>query len=263
MPFIAIDAGNTYIVIGVLNEKKILFSSRLKTDRFKTSDEYAVILYELLRIHGIDGSRLEGGIISSVVPSLKQVLREAVHKITGRRSMIVGPGLKNGLKIQIDNPAQLGSDLVAEAIAAAAEYDGPVLIFDMSTATTVSVVGRGGKYLGGMIIPGLIVSLEALYSQTAQLPHVSLAEGPRGVVGTNTNDCIANGVIYGNAAMIDGIAERLSEELGEQPHLIATGDACDLITPYCRQKIRTDKELLLKGLRIIYMKNRKPESAGE
>ena len=257
MAFFAIDAGNTYIVIGVLDEENVLLSCRLKTDRFKTSDEYAVILYELLDIHGIDRAVLEGGIISSVVPNLKQVLQEAVRKVTGRMSMIVGPGLKNGLKIQIDNPAQLGSDLVAEAVAAAAEYPGPVLIFDMSTATTVSVVGKKGNYLGGMIIPGLVVSLEALYAQTAQLPHISLAEKPRGVVGTNTNDCIVNGVIYGCAAMIDGLVERISEEMGESPTVIAMGEYCEEIVPYCRRKILIDKELLLKGLRIIYLRNRK------
>ena len=260
MPFIAIDAGNTYIVIGVLNEEEILFSSRLKTDRFKTSDEYAVIFHELFRLHDVDGKKLEGGIISCVVPSLKQVLRDAIYKITGRHSLIVGPGLKNGLKIRIDNPAQLGSDLVAEAVAAAAEYDGPVLIFDMSTATTVSVVGSRGDYLGGMIMPGIVVSLEALYAQTAQLPHISLADGPKGVVGTNTNDCIVNGVIYGNAAMIDGIAERIAEDLGEEPTVIAMGERCDQIVPYCRRDIRIDKDLLLKGLRLIYIRNRKQDN---
>ena len=257
MAFFAIDAGNTYIVIGVLDEENVLLSCRLKTDRFKTSDEYAVILHELLNIHGIDRTRLEGGIISSVVPNLKQVLQDAVYKVSGAASMIVGPGLKNGLRIQIDNPAQLGSDLVAEAVAAAAEYQGPVLIIDMGTATTVSVVGKKGNYLGGMIIPGLIVSLEALYAQTAQLPHINLADGPRGVVGTNTNDCIVNGVIYGCAAMIDGLVDRISAELGEDPTVIAMGEQCDEIVPYCKKKILIDKELLLKGLRIIYMRNRR------
>ncbi len=263
MPFIAIDAGNINIVIGVLDEENVLFSGRLKTDRFKTSDEYAVILYELLGIHGIDSRKLEGGIISSVVPSLKQTLQDAVYKITGKRSMIVGPGLKNGLKIQIDNPAQLGSDLVAEAVAAAHEYPGPILIFDMSTATTVSVVGEKGNYLGGMIMPGIVVSLEALYAQTAQLLHISLADGPKGVVGTNTNDCIVNGVIYGNAAMIDGIVERIAEELRSRPTVIAMGDLCEQIVPYCRQQILIDKDLLLKGLRIIYMRNRKQNISRE
>ena len=257
MPFIAIDAGNTYIVIGVLDEKDVLLSCRLKTDRFRTSDEYAVILHELFQIHGIKRNSLEGGIISSVVPSLKQVLQEAVQKVTGTKCMIVGPGLKNGLKIRIDNPAQLGSDLVAEAVAASAEYPGPILIFDMSTATTVSVVDKKGSYLGGMIMPGVGVSLEALYAQTAQLPHISLADGPKAVIGTNTNDCIVNGVIYGSAALIDGTVERLSEELQEEPTVIALGEMSEQIVPYCRKKIILDKELLLKGLRIIYLKNRK------
>ena len=149
------------------------------------------------------------------------------------------------------------TEAAAEAVAAAAEYPGPILIFDMSTATTVSVVSKSGEYLGGMIMPGVMVSLEALYAKTAQLPHISLAEGPSGVVGTNTNDCIVNGVIYGNAAMIDGVAERLGAELEEPPAVIATGDRCEQIVPYCKSRIIMDKELLLKGLRIIYLKNRK------
>ena len=259
MSFIAIDAGNTYITIGVMDDKNIYLSSRLKTDRFRTADEYAVILYELFQIHGIDVEMLEGGIISSVVPSLKQTLQDAVHKIIGKQCLIVGPGLRNGLKIKIDNPAQLGSDLVAEAVAAAAGYHGPVLIVDMSTATTVSVVGKNSDYLGCLIMPGMTISLEALCAHTAQLPHISLAEGPRGVVGTNTNDCIVNGVIYGNAAMIDGVVERISEELQEEPVVIAMGEHCEQIVPYCQKKILVDKELLLKGLRIIYLRNRKKD----
>ena len=257
MPFIAIDAGNTNIVIGVLDEDSVLLSCRLKTDRFKTSDEYAVILYELLQIHGIERESLEGGIISTVVPSLKQVLQDAVHAVTGRQCMIVGPGLKNGLKIRIDNPAQLGSDLAAEAVAAASEFPGPILIFDMGTATTVSVVDKKGSYIGGMIVPGVEVSLEALYARTAQLPHITLADGPKGVIGTNTNDCIVNGVIYGTAAMIDGIIERLTEELQDQPKVIAVGELCEQIVPYCKKDILLDNDLLLKGLRIIYLRNRK------
>ena len=133
----------------------------------------------------------------------------------------------------------------------------------MSTATTVSVVGSRGNYLGGMIMPGIVVSLEALYAQTAQLPHISLADGPKGVIGTNTNDCIVNGVIYGNAAMLDGIIERISEELGEEPTVIAMGDRCEEIVPYCRRHICIDKDLLLKGLRLIYMRNRKQEKNKE
>ena len=259
MSFIAINAGNTYITIGVLDEENVLLSSRIKTDRFRTADEYAVILHELFRIHRIDGETLEGGIISSVVPALKQTLQDAIYKIVGKQCMIVGPGLRNGLKIKIDNPAQLGSDLVAEAVAAAAEHRGPVLIVDMSTATTVSVVGKNADYLGCMIMPGMTLSLEALCAHTAQLPHISLAEGPRGVVGTNTNDCIVNGVIYGNAAMIDGVVDRISAELKEEPVVIAMGERCEQIVPYCRREILVDKELLLKGLRIIYLRNRKKD----
>lgn len=257
MAFLAIDAGNTNIVFGVLDEEKIYMSCRLETDRFKTGDEYAVIFRNLLEIHEIDRKDLEGGIISSVVPSLKRVLQDAVYSITGKKCMIVGPGLKNGLKIRIDNPAQLGSDRVADAVAAIAEYPKPILIFDMGTATTFSVIDSAGRFLGGMIMPGAMISLDALVARTAQLPHISLADGPRGVIGSNTVDCIVNGVIYSNAAVLDGLVDRLSEELEETPTVIATGGLSEQIIPYCRRKVILDKDLLLKGLRIIYLKNRK------
>ncbi len=255
--FLAIDAGNTNIVFGVLDEERIYISCRLETDRHKTGDEYAVIFRNLLEIHHIDRHELEGGIISSVVPSLKATLQDAVRSITGRTCMIVGPGLKNGLRIRIDDPAQLGSDRVADAVAAIAEYPKPILIFDMGTATTFSVIDKGGNYRGGMIMPGAMISLDALIARTSQLPQISLDDGPRGLVGTNTIDCIVNGVIYGYAAMLDGIVERMSEELQETPTVIATGGLSGQIIPYCRHEVILDKDLLLKGLRIIYLKNRK------
>ena len=253
---LAIDVGNTNIVLGGLSQDEIHFTCRLSTDRFKTSDEYAVIFRNLLEMHRVDPGQIEGGIISSVVPALKKTLYDAVERITGQKCLIVGSGIKTGLNIRIDNPGQLGSDRVADAVAAIAEYPKPLMIFDMGTATTFAVVDRNGCYLGGMIMPGALIGLDALTSRTSQLPQISLAEKPKHVIGTNTVDCMKSGMIYGNAAMLDGIIDRVAEELGEMPTVIATGGLSGLIVPYCRRKVIHDEFLLLKGLRIIYRKNR-------
>lgn len=255
MSFLAIDVGNTQIVFGVLDKKEIYMSCRLETDRHKTADEYAVVFRSLLVIHRIDPDDLEGGIISCVVPSLRAAIQDAVYDIIGKKCMIVGPGLKNGLQIRIDNPAQLGSDQVAHAVAVVAEYALPALIIDMGTATTVSVISRNGAYQGGMIMPGLSISLDSMISRTSLLPHISLADGPRSMIGSNTNDCIVSGMIYGTAAMLDGLVERLTEEIGEKPSVIVTGGLADQIIPYCRCNMILDKDLLLKGLRDIYLRN--------
>ena len=254
---LAIDIGNTKIVFGIMDEKSIHFSCRLATDRYKTSDEYQVLLKSLLEVHHVDPSRIEGSILSSVVPALKKTMADAVEALTGKHCMIVGPGLKNGLKIRIDNPAQLGSDRVADAVGALAEYRKPILIFDMGTATTFSVIDKQGEYRGGMIMPGAVIGLDALASMTSQLPQISLTEKPSGLIGTNTVDSMRSGLIYGNAAMLDGIVERVRDELGEMPSVVATGEFYSLIVPYSRQNVRLDQNLLLKGLRVIYLRNRR------
>lgn len=253
---LAIDVGNTNIVLGGIDEETIHFTARLSTDRFKTGDEYAVLMKNLLELNGQKPSDMEGGIISTVVPALAMPLRSAVEKITGKRCMVVGSGLKTGLNILIDNPAQLGSDLVVDAVAAIAEYPKPIMIFDLGTATTLSVVDRNGGYMGGMIMPGVILGMEALASRTSQLPHIGL-EPPKKLVGTNTIDCMKSGTLYGNAAMLDGIVDRVAEQLGEEPTVIATGGLARVIVPNCRKKIICDDSLMLKGLWILYQKNQK------
>jgi len=252
---LAIDVGNTNIVVGGMSCEDVIFTSRIATDRNKTGDEYAIILKNLLTLNGIDVASVEGGIISSVVPPLRQTLFDAVKRITGKDSLIVGTGVKTGLNIRIDNPAQLGSDRVADAVAAIAEYPLPLVIFDMGTATTFSVVDKHAMYLGGMIMPGAMIGLDALTGRTSQLPQISLTEPAKAVIGTNTVDCMKNGMIYGNAAMLDGITDRIAEELGDTPTVIATGGMSGIIIPYCHRKVIHDPDLLLKGLRIIYYKN--------
>ena len=254
---LGIDVGNTNIVVGGMSKDRIYFSCRLSTDRSKTSDEYAVILRHLLVIHHVEPRDSEGGIISSVVPPLKKTLQDAVMSICGKKCLIVGPGLKSGLKIRIDNPAQLGSDRVADAVAAVDEYPKPILIYDMGTATTFSVIDREGSFLGGLIMPGAMIGLDALTSRTSQLPQIDLFEAPGKLIGTNTVECMKNGLIFGTAAMLDGVVDRVAEELGEMPTVVATGGLSEAVVPYCRKNVHLDKNLLLKGLRIIYYRNKK------
>ncbi|HIS67934.1 MAG TPA: type III pantothenate kinase [Candidatus Gallacutalibacter stercoravium] len=252
---LAIDVGNSNIVLGCIDGEKLYFTARVATNRSKTSDEYAVIIKSMLELNGMQLSNIEGGIISSVVPAVTVALKGALRLLLGKEPMVVGAGIKTGLNILIDNPGQLGSDLVVDAVAALAEYPRPILIFDLGTATTLSVVDDKGSYLGGMIIPGVTVSLEALSSGTSQLPHISL-EDPKRVVGTNTVDCMKSGIIYGNAAMLDGIVDRVEQELGQKATTVATGGLARVIVPYCQRNIICDDNLMLKGLRIIYQKNK-------
>ncbi|MEG2143796.1 MAG: type III pantothenate kinase [Oscillospiraceae bacterium] len=253
---LAIDAGNSNIVLGCIREGKILLVARMATEIIKTDDQYAVQIDGILKMHGIDADKLDNCIISSVVPPLIDTLKRAVEHLTGKVPLVVGPGIKTGLNIKIDNPAQLGSDLVVDAVAAINQYPTPIVVIDMGTATTFSVIGEDMAYLGGMIMPGVRLSLQALSGGTSQLPGISIEPPPR-LIGKNTIDCMKSGIVNGNAAMIDGILSRIEEELGKKPTAVATGGLSSVIIPHCRNKIIYDETLLLKGLALIYEKNKK------
>mgnify|MGYP000497399099 CR=1 FL=1 len=203
---------------------------------------------------------IKGAIISSVVPQLTGIIKEAVGKVTGIMPLTVGPGIKTGLNILMEQPRQLGSDLVVDAVAAIHEYGVPAIIVDIGTATTISVVDDKKNYIGGVIMPGIRVSLDSLVSRTSQLPRISL-EAPQKVIGKNTIQCMQSGIIYGNAACIDGMIERIKEETGfsdgtpVQAKVIATGGLAEVIVPECKTDIIYDNALLLKGLKVIYDKN--------
>ena len=250
-----IDIGNTNIVFGCAEGRTLLFTSRIATDRSKTEDEYTLIFQGLLQMQHIDPSRIEGGIISSVVPELKTVLSITARRLTGKEFLIVGSGLKTGLNIRIDSPEKLGSDLVVNAVAASAKYPKPTAVFDMGTATTMSVLDEKGVYIGGMIIPGMRVSVDALSARAAQLPYINLT-APGEVIGKNTVDCMRAGVIYGHASMLDGLIARVEETLGQPVAAVITGGLSRLVVPHCRRKIIYDENLLLDGLVILYEKNR-------
>lgn len=253
---LAIDIGNTNLVIGCIKDDEILFKARIATDRLRTSDQYGVEIKNMLEAYGAQIADIDDCIISSVVPPVFNSVRTGVMKIIGKQPMVVGPGLKTGLNIHVDIPGQVGSDRIVIAVAALAEYKAPMILMDLGTATTIEVVEPENVYMGGVIFPGVKVSLEALTSRAAQLPAISL-DKPKSVIGKNTVDCMRSGMMYGTAAMIDGLVERIEEELGHRATIIATGGLAQFITPLCRREIILEKDLLLKGLNIIYKKNKK------
>lgn len=252
---LAIDIGNTNIVIGCISNEKTLFVERLSTDTTKTELEYAISFKNVLELYHINPEELNGSIISSVVPPITNIIRDSVIKITGKKVMIIGPGVKTGLNILMDNPAQLGSDLVANAVAGIHEYPVPLIIIDMGTATTISIVDKNKNYIGGMIMPGIRVSSDTLTQRTSQLPKISL-EPPKKLIGTNTIDCMKSGIVHGNAACIDGMVSRIQKDLGQKATVVATGGLAKTIVPLCDAEIILDDALLLKGLNYIYEKNR-------
>jgi len=253
----AIDAGNTHIVAGGLTDGTVSFVCTLSTDKHKTGDEYAILLNDLLHLRGVDCSAIQGAIISCVVPTLTAKLRAAVEQVTGKKPQLVGPGVKTGLNILLDNPGQMGSDLVCVAVGAKAHYPLPAVTVDMGTATTLGVLDKNGNYLGGAICPSMPLSLEALTSGTSQLPNIELIP-PGKVIGRSTVECMQSGYLYGFAAMLDGMLDRIEEELGETPTVIFTGTYTKRIAALCkREGIITDPHLILKGLWLIYEKNGK------
>ena len=253
---LAIDIGNTNIVIGCIKDDEILFKARIATDRLRTSDQYGVEIKNMLEAFGISREDIDDCIIASVVPPVFNSVQTGVLKVIGKQPMVVGPGLKTGLNIHVDIPSQVGSDLIVAAVAALAEYPAPLVLIDLGTATTIEVIEPENVFVGGLIFPGVMVSLDSLTSHTAQLPGISL-DKPKNVVGKNTVDCMRSGMMYGTAAMLDGLIDRIAEELGHESTVIATGGLAQFVIPLCKHEIILEKELLLQGLNIIYKKNKR------
>ena len=253
---LALDVGNTNIVIGFLDESGIRNIARLETDRDKTAHEYAISLRQVIEFSGIAPENIDGAILSSVVPPINGALIAAVRMITGIRPLVVGPGMKTGLNIALDNPATMGSDLVVGAAAALAIHDPPLIIIDMGTATTITAIDKTGTYVGGCISPGPKISAEALSARTAQLPAISL-ESPKKAIGKNTIDAMRSGVMLGSACMVDGMIDRIDAELGGGATVVATGGIARFVLPMCRHAIEYDRDLLLKGLALLYENNRR------
>lgn len=251
---LAVDIGNTNIVLGGIEGEHIVFESRIATDLIKTSDEYCVTLNGVFQLFGIAPTAFDGSIISSVVPPVLNSMKTAIRKLTGKQSLIVGPGIKTGLNIRMENPSEVGSDLIVAAVAAIAAYGTPLLLVDMGTATTITAVDESGTFIGGCICPGLKISMEALTGRTAQLPGISLDQ-PQRAIGKNTRECMRSGIMYGAAAMLDGLLDRMEAELGTKAKVIATGGISKFVIPLCRREMIYERNLMLRGLRLIYEKN--------
>ncbi len=251
---LAVDVGNTNIVLGFLEGERLVNECRLSTAVNDSAEEYAIKLNSIFEICKIKPEEIEGSALSSVVPPLNRTISKAIMLITGKKPIVIGPGIKTGLHIKTNNPAELGADMVVGAVASIAKYPCPQIIFDLGTATTASVIDRDGCFIGCSILCGVKTALTALASGTAQLPQIEIV-APKSPIGTNTIDCMRSGTVYGTAAMIDGLVKRFEKELGEKATVIITGGLGGVISKYCDTDVIVDKNLLIDGLRMIYEKN--------
>ncbi len=251
---LTIEIGNSTITLGGVEGEQIVFECRINTDRVKTSDTYCIDLKTLFEIYGIALDTIEGVVIASVVPQVLNSVRTAIRKLLNTEPLVVGPGLKTGLNIRLDNPDQMGAGLVAADVAALREHQPPMIIIDMGTATTISVLDETGAHLGGCLCPGVKIGLEALTRQTSLLPGIQL-DRPEKVLGRNTADAMRSGIMYGTAAMLDGMIDRYREELGCDFTVIATGGLAKHIVPLCRHAVIYDHHLVAKGLAALYREN--------
>ncbi|HEX3040256.1 MAG TPA: type III pantothenate kinase [Caproiciproducens sp.] len=252
---LALDIGNTNITIGVYDGKELLFVSRMATDRSRMEDQYAIELRDILDIYGVSLNDIEGSVISSVVPPITSYIVQAIKRLTKSDPICVGPHTKMDVKVKVDHPELSGADLIVGCVAAAGMFHGPTIILDMGTATTLVVLDEDKNMLGGCIVPGIGISMDALVQRTAKLPSISL-ETPARVIGSNTVESMRSGIIIGTACMIDGMVERMEEELGRKCHVVATGGLSREIVKHCRRSIHFCDTLLLDGLRIIYEDNK-------
>ncbi|MBQ9946793.1 MAG: type III pantothenate kinase [Oscillospiraceae bacterium] len=255
---LTIDVGNTNTCIGGFDDNdKLTFESRIDTDRYRMADQYAIILNDILRLYGHEPKEITGAIISSVVPPVTGQIKDAIEKICGCKALTVGPGLKTGLNIQIDEPASLGADMAAVAVGAKEHYPLPAIVIDLGTATKILAVTKSGAFIGGIIAPGVKISIEALANRTASLPLIGISNDPplKNVIGANTLDCMRSGLLYGTAFMIDGMIEHFEKEIGEKCTVIATGGFSSVIKPLCESDFILDRNLIMTGLLDIYKKN--------
>lgn len=258
---LAIDVGNTNIVYGVFEGAKLVHRFRVETGRGRTSDEYAVVLRQLLTMHDVAPSAIQASILASVVPALTDPMIGLVRSAFGHDPLVVGPGLKSGMPILYENPREVGADRIVNAVAAFDRYATGLIVVDFGTATTFDCVTPKGEYLGGVIAPGLAISADALFARAAKLPRVEIAKPPK-VVGRNTQHSMQSGIVYGYVALVDGLVDRLREELGYPCKVIATGGIARVIGPLTRTIEDVDDDLTLEGLRILYERNARAAAQG-
>jgi type III pantothenate kinase len=254
---LAVDVGNTNIVLGVYDDDELVISWRLSTSRSMTADEYGVFLLDLFARHNLEASQVSAIIISSVVPPLMPALEQMSHMYFHVEPLVVGPGIKTGMPLMYENPKEVGADRIVNAVAGYEKYGGPLIIVDFGTATTFCVVSARGEYLGGAITAGLGIASEALFQRTARLPRIELIK-PKQVIGRNTVVSMQSGLIFGYIGQVEGIIRRIIQELGgfDEPTVVATGGIASLIASECQNIHYIDQNLTLEGLRIIYQKNK-------
>lgn len=254
---LTVDVGNTNTVFGGFDDNgKQIFTSRISTDNFRMEDQYAITISDILRLYSVSAESVTGAIISSVVPPVTVQLKAAVEKVCGCKPLMVGPGIKTGLNIKIDDPSALGADIAAVAVGAKERYPLPVIVIDVGTATKIFAVDKTGAFIGGIIAPGVKISAEALAAKTAALPLISVTGEPiKKVIGTDTITCMRSGLLNGAAYMLDGFAENFEREIGEKCTVIATGGFAKVVKPLCKTEMILDDELIMTGLLEIYKKN--------
>ncbi len=254
---LAIDVGNSTTSVGLFGpDKKLRFLATLNTDSDKTADQICMDLLNLIALYHYDIRDVTGAVVCSVVPPINFMMEKGLTRLLGKPPMVVGPGVRTGLNIRMENQTQMGADIVADAVSALEKYPAPIVTIDMGTATTIGVISHGRNYEGGLLLPGVNVSLEALSRRAAQLPDISL-QHPKSLIGKNTVDCMRSGIVYGTAGMLDGVIDRVREEFaGQELSVVATGLNAPVIVKYCRNKIVYDKYLLMEGLWVIWQKNR-------
>jgi type III pantothenate kinase len=253
---LVIDVGNTNIVFGLYQEKKLIIHWRIETDKERTEDEYAVLLKGLLSLHDLKFEDIKDVVISCVVPPLSPIIENLCRKYFSVVPLAIGPGIKTGIPILYDNPKEVGADRIVNAVAAYEKYGGPLIVVDFGTATTFDAVSQKGEYMGGVIAPGIGISMEALFEKTAKLPKVELVM-PDTVIGRDTVSSMQSGAIYGYAGLVDRIVEEMKKELGEKVYVVATGGLVELIAPQSKTIKEVNPFITLEGLRIIFEKNKK------
>ena len=258
---LAVDIGNTTIAVGIFEKKKLVKEWRVRSEREKTSDEYGIMLVELLRTSGLEPSMIKGVIISSVVPPLTPVFQSLSQGLFGFRALVVGPGLRTGMPILYENPGEVGADRVVGSIAAFEKHGGPAIVVDFGTATTFDAITEKGEYLGGAIAPGIQISAEALYLKTAKLPRIEIAK-PKKAVGRTTVASMQSGLYFGYIGLVNAIIAEIKKELGTKAKVVATGGFAAQIAPEVKAIDFHEPSLVLEGLRIIFEKNKEEKTGG-